>query len=46
VSLSGTCASCHDDDDVHHGEFGRDCQRCHVTSSFKKIRPGLGGMSR
>jgi hypothetical protein len=46
VSLSGTCASCHDDDDVHHGEFGRDCQRCHVTSSFKKIRSGIGGMPR
>lgn len=46
ISLSGTCASCHDDDDVHHGGFGRDCQRCHVTSSFKKIRPGMGGMTR
>jgi len=46
VSLSGTCASCHDDDDVHHGGFGRDCQRCHFTNSFKKIRPGMGGMPR
>jgi hypothetical protein len=46
ISLSGTCASCHDDDDVHHGGFGRDCQRCHFTNSFKKIRPGMGGMPR
>lgn len=46
ISLAGTCASCHDDDDVHNGGFGRDCQRCHLTSSFKKIRPGIGGMSR
>jgi len=46
ASLSGTCSSCHDEDDVHHGGFGRDCQRCHLTSSFKKIRPGVTGFSR
>ena len=46
VSLSGTCASCHDDDDVHNGGFGRDCQRCHLTSSFKKLRPGVTGFNR
>jgi len=28
------CASCHRGDDVHRGEFGRDCARCHNTSTF------------
>jgi hypothetical protein len=46
VSLSGTCANCHDGDDVHNGGFGRDCQRCHVTSSFKTLRIGIGSMAR
>jgi hypothetical protein len=41
ISLPGTCVSCHDDDDVHHGSFGHDCDRCHVTSKFNKIRPGV-----
>jgi len=44
VSLSGSCASCHDDDDVHNGGFGRECARCHVTSSFKKLQPGISNM--
>jgi hypothetical protein len=46
ASLAGSCVSCHDGDDVHNGGFGRDCQRCHYTSSFKKIRPGMGGPPR
>ena len=41
--LSGACASCHEDVDVHHGAFGQQCQRCHVTSSFKTIRSGGTG---
>ena len=36
--LSSSCASCHDKDDIHNGSFGRFCEQCHVTSSFKKIR--------
>lgn len=28
------CASCHRADDVHRGEFGRDCSRCHNTTTF------------
>ncbi len=27
-----TCAECHQD--VHRGELGRDCKRCHTTRSF------------
>ena len=26
------CASCHED--VHHGEFGTDCDRCHTPQNF------------
>lgn len=42
VSLAGTCVSCHEGEDVHFGEFGRQCERCHVSSSFKKINSGAG----
>ena len=40
VKLSSDCASCHAKDDIHVGEFGRQCQRCHTTVSFAaaKIR--------
>lgn len=37
IQLSSTCASCHDDDDVHYGRFGQQCDRCHTVESFKKI---------
>ena len=42
VRLAGSCSSCHDGDDVHNGSFGRLCERCHVTSSFKTIKSGSG----
>ncbi len=35
VKLSTQCASCHQSDDVHQGQFGRDCQRCHNTITFR-----------
>ena len=35
VRVIETCEGCHRNDDVHRGEFGRHCQRCHVTSSFR-----------
>ncbi len=41
-ALSGSCASCHEKDDIHDGSFGKFCERCHVTPSWKKIRPGTG----
>jgi len=31
------CIDCHRRDDVHRGNFGGDCQRCHLTSSFRQI---------
>ena len=41
--VAAACASCHEDVDVHRGGFGRLCERCHVTSSFKTIKPGAAG---
>jgi len=38
VKLAGDCASCHTQDDVHLGQFGRQCQRCHNASTFKGAR--------
>jgi hypothetical protein len=37
---SGTaseCVSCHQIDDVHEGQFGRDCGRCHGTRAFRQL---------
>ena len=38
VKLNATCLSCHEQDDVHLGQYGRQCQRCHTTISFKGAR--------
>ena len=32
------CATCHHNDDVHRGNLGADCQRCHVKSDWKKAK--------
>ena len=37
LSLPGECASCHRADDIHDGQFGRDCGRCHGTESFNRL---------
>jgi hypothetical protein len=37
AKLGVTCISCHKRNDIHHGEFGEDCERCHVTTSFQEI---------
>ena len=31
------CFSCHRQDDTHQGAFGRACERCHTTTSFKQM---------
>jgi hypothetical protein len=36
------CASCHENDDAHSASFGRQCERCHVTSQWKNVKPRLG----
>ena len=35
VKLHTDCAGCHSQDDVHAGQFGRDCAKCHTTRTFK-----------
>lgn len=37
IKLDTKCISCHLDDDHHNGAFGRQCERCHVTESFRKL---------
>jgi hypothetical protein len=39
VKLGKDCASCHADDDVHLGQYGRQCARCHSTVSFRTVKP-------
>jgi hypothetical protein len=42
IRLGRTCVSCHRAEDVHAGAFGPFCERCHATSSFSNIKPGIG----
>lgn len=46
VVVPTTCVGCHDGDDVHRGEFGQQCERCHVTSDFKTLLIGSGAKHR
>jgi hypothetical protein len=41
VILSTSCASCHDRDDVHDGDFGEHCDRCHIGNDWKQIKIGV-----
>lgn len=34
---SAVCIDCHQGDDAHSGRFGRRCDRCHNTESFREI---------
>jgi hypothetical protein len=38
VKLNSTCLSCHEQDDVHLGQYGRQCQHCHSTTTFRGAR--------
>lgn len=38
LKVSNTCGSCHGNDDVHHGEFGFQCERCHIGTTWKKVK--------
>jgi len=33
------CVGCHRADDFHHGELGPRCERCHVTGTWRDIKP-------
>jgi hypothetical protein len=37
-ALATNCIACHAPDDVHGGNFGGQCERCHTPRSFKDIR--------
>jgi len=37
---SSSCYACHAEDDDHRGRFGRNCERCHNTSSFSEVTIG------
>ena len=39
VKLPTNCIACHSDDDIHLGQFGRRCESCHSTISFRRARP-------
>ena len=45
VMVSTRCITCHVKNDVHDGTYGRQCEQCHVTSSFKTIRSRTGSSS-
>lgn len=38
--VSANCSSCHRADDVHRGEFGPRCDRCHGEVSFSELEMG------
>lgn len=38
---SSNCIACHRGDDVHRGDFGGRCDRCHTTVSFEELRNDL-----
>ena len=37
VKPPSTCVTCHRSDDIHAGQFGRLCSRCHNTRSFDEL---------
>lgn len=38
IELAANCSSCHERDDVHSGAYGGYCERCHVSSSWRRIK--------
>jgi hypothetical protein len=32
--MSGDCTACHEEPDVHAGQFGVDCARCHMATAW------------
>jgi hypothetical protein len=37
IKLSSSCVVCHRANDVHDGQFGKYCDRCHITKSFDLV---------
>ena len=40
VLTSTVCSSCHARDDVHNGNFGDRCERCHEGNDWKTVKMG------
>jgi len=40
--LPMSCIACHENDDAHSGSFGRQCERCHVTSEWRTVKARMG----
>ena len=38
-----SCIGCHRQDDIHRGDFGTNCLRCHTTETFAEPRIGRSG---
>jgi len=38
IQMSTACIGCHANDDIHRGQFGQRCERCHVTTRFRDIK--------
>jgi len=41
VKASTACVSCHDRDDIHYGDFGPQCGRCHAGNKWRDVRIGV-----
>jgi tRNA U54 and U55 pseudouridine synthase Pus10 len=41
VVTSVACGGCHDRDDVHNGNFGDRCERCHDGDDWKHVKMGV-----
>jgi hypothetical protein len=39
LKISAACYTCHSIEDVHDGAFGKQCERCHLSTKWKNIRP-------
>lgn len=37
--LDLACAACHRKDDIHIGDYGSSCERCHTSRSWRDIKP-------
>ncbi len=37
-AIDGSCRTCHRTHDIHDGEFGANCGRCHTANSFTEVR--------
>jgi hypothetical protein len=40
--LPMACVSCHENDDAHGGNFGRQCDRCHQTRDWENVKSRVG----